>query len=171
MRIKIKDIPDSGRALDITFDRTFLMDALQGFDADLQNSRGFASLFLTRAADQVFVRGQLGGTLTLPCSRCLVTTSLQIDVPIRITFTPEDELPPEDRVTDDVEFATHDRQYVVLDNVLREALILAIPMTPLCRESCQGLCPVCGRDRNEGDCGCTPEPPDPRFAALKDLKL
>ncbi|HEX2570497.1 MAG TPA: DUF177 domain-containing protein [Polyangia bacterium] len=171
MRIKIKDIPDSGRALDITFDRAFLGDALEGFDADLQKSQAFASLFLNRMGDQVFARGQLGGTLTIPCARCLVPTSLRVDVPLRVTFIPEDELPPEDRVTDDVEFATHDRQYVVLDNILREALILAIPMTPLCRESCQGLCPICGQDRNEGDCGCMPESPDPRFAALKDLKL
>lgn len=171
MRIKIKDIPDSGRALDTTFERAFLGDALQGFDADLQNTQGFASIFLTRAGDQVFARGQLGGTVTLPCARCLTTTTLRIDVPLRITFTPEDELPAEDRVTDDVEFATHDRHYVVLDNILREALILAIPMTPLCRETCRGLCSVCGQDLNEGDCGCTPEPSDPRLAALKDLKL
>ena len=172
MRIKIKDIPDSGQVLDVTFDHAFLGDALQGFDADLQHSQGFASLFVTRVgSDQVFARGRLGGTFTLPCSRCLVATTLQVDAPLQIMFTPEDESSPEERVTDDVELATHDRHYVVFDDVLREALILAVPMTPLCRESCQGLCPICGQDRNENACGCTPEPPDPRFAFLKDLKL
>ena len=54
---------------------------------------------------------------------------------------------------------------------VREAWLLAVPGFLLCREDCKGLCPVCGADKNTVDCGHTQSAPDPRFAALRDLKL
>jgi len=48
---------------------------------------------------------------------------------------------------------------------------MALPVKTLCRENCKGLCDGCGHDLNEGDCGCNHQPPDSRFAALKNLKL
>ena len=52
---------------------------------------------------------------------------------------------------------------------VRESLLLAVPLQALCREDCRGLCPVCGADRNEGDCGCDTTSVDPRLAALKQF--
>ena len=52
---------------------------------------------------------------------------------------------------------------------VRESLLLAVPLQSLCREDCRGLCPVCGADRNEGDCGCDATTVDPRLAALKQF--
>ena len=52
---------------------------------------------------------------------------------------------------------------------VRESLLLAVPLQSLCREDCRGLCPVCGADRNEGDCGCDTTTVDPRLAALKQF--
>jgi uncharacterized protein len=54
--------------------------------------------------------------------------------------------------------------------LLREQLQLGVPMKPLCREDCRGLCPQCGADRNRGDCDCKDDWVDPRWAALADLK-
>lgn len=54
---------------------------------------------------------------------------------------------------------------------LREQILLSLPPPPLCSEDCQGLCPVCGKDLNEGDCGHEKTVPDPRWAALKDIHL
>jgi uncharacterized protein len=51
----------------------------------------------------------------------------------------------------------------------REYMLLDMPITPLCRPDCQGLCPVCGANRNRENCGHQPDPIDPRFSALKDL--
>src|SRR5215210_5657637 len=56
------------------------------------------------------------------------------------------------------------------DPILIEQLQLNIPMKPLCREDCQGLCPVCGADKNTGACSCAESSPDPRWAALAALK-
>jgi len=57
-----------------------------------------------------------------------------------------------------------------LGPVAREALILALPLAPLCREDCAGLCAVCGSDRNAGDCGCAPVQTDPRWSVLDRLR-
>ncbi len=58
-----------------------------------------------------------------------------------------------------------------LGEVVREAVLLELPIAPLCREDCAGLCPTCGTDLNAGPCGCDDVPADPRWAALGDLRL
>ena len=57
-----------------------------------------------------------------------------------------------------------------LEPLAREALLLELPLAPLCRDDCAGLCPTCGADRNAGPCGCDSEAADPRWAALDVLK-
>ncbi|MEG2005510.1 MAG: DUF177 domain-containing protein, partial [Bilophila sp.] len=58
-----------------------------------------------------------------------------------------------------------------LAGLLWEEFVLALPVKPLCRPDCKGLCPVCGQNRNEGSCSCVQEEGDPRLAALRGLKI
>jgi uncharacterized protein len=99
---------------------------------------------------------------------------LPVNVPLNVTFVPEadaDEAVSDDPL-DDVDVATHDHVTLDLESLMREQIILAIPLAPRCREGCLGLCSTCGENRNEGDCGHKPEAlEDPRFATLKNLKL
>src|SRR5215218_4717895 len=60
--------------------------------------------------------------------------------------------------------------FVDLEPLAREALVLDLPLAPLCREDCRGLCPTCGADLNLGDCDCPPADIDPRWAALDVLR-
>jgi uncharacterized protein len=68
-----------------------------------------------------------------------------------------------------------DELYPIVDDTIdlgplvRDAIVLELPMAPLCREDCRGLCPQCGADRNEGDCSCA-APKDPRWANLDVLR-
>jgi len=68
-----------------------------------------------------------------------------------------------------------DEMYPIVDDAIdlgplvRDAIVLELPMAPLCREDCAGLCPQCGADRNEGECGCV-APADPRWANLDVLR-
>ncbi len=57
-----------------------------------------------------------------------------------------------------------------LEPMARDAVLLELPQAPLCHVGCQGLCPVCGAERNEGACGCEVEVADPRWAALDALR-
>ena len=59
---------------------------------------------------------------------------------------------------------------VDLEPMVRDTVGVALPLNPLCREDCRGLCPRCGADRNGGDCGCAEETGDPRWSALRELK-
>jgi uncharacterized protein len=62
----------------------------------------------------------------------------------------------------------HDK--VDLEPLARETLVLDLPLAPLCRDDCRGLCPTCGADLNRGDCDCPPAEADPRWAALDVLR-
>jgi uncharacterized protein len=60
---------------------------------------------------------------------------------------------------------------VDLTELARDAVLLELPLAPLCTDDCAGICPSCGIDRNQGDCDCQAEETDPRWAALSDLRF
>ncbi len=113
------------------------------------------SLDVLKAEDSFVLTGKIVGDLILECSRCLKEFTYPIDVEI------SDEL-----FIEDIE----DLHNVDLFPILVSDIILEIPIKPLHDEDCQGLCPVCGQDLNEGDCDCEVETVDPRLAKLKDFK-
>jgi uncharacterized protein len=113
------------------------------------------SLDVLKAENSFVLTGKIVGDLILECSRCLKEFTYPIDVEI------SDEL-----FIDDIE----DLHNVDIFPTLVSDIILEIPIKPLHDEDCQGLCPVCGQDLNEGDCDCEVETVDPRLAKLKDFK-
>jgi uncharacterized metal-binding protein YceD (DUF177 family) len=75
--------------------------------------------------------------------------------------------------TEPVEGETYRLEHDLLDlePLVRDALVLELPHTPLCDPDCRGLCPNCGTDRNTSSCDCADVDPDPRWAALRSLDL
>jgi len=71
---------------------------------------------------------------------------------------------------EDLDTSVYRDDQIDLNEVLREQFYLALPMKPLCREDCAGLCPQCGTNRNTGTCSCATEDVDPRLAPLRGLK-
>jgi uncharacterized protein len=176
LRYKIKDIPDEGLVVDLPLPDSLLADALDGLDADASHSAGAARLELVRTHDDVLVRGRLKATLALPCASCLQPTRVDVAVPINMIYRPEEEDLVEEvgdgeDPLDDLEIGHHDGKDIVLAPMLREQVILSVPMAPHCKEGCLGLCPTCGQNRNERDCGHQPGEGATPFAALKNLKL
>jgi len=70
---------------------------------------------------------------------------------------------------DDLELDFYDEGLLDLDRLIQTEAMLGLPMKPLCREGCRGLCPVCGGNRNVTPCDCEARRPDPRLAVLKSL--
>lgn len=174
MRYKIKEIPSEGLTAELELPRALLADALEGMDADLARSQGRVRFELSKDRDDnVYARGRLEATVTVPCASCLGPAEIKVDAPIKMTFVPESEEAAESEdPLDDADVAGYDGETIDLAPILREQIILAIPMSPHCRDNCAGLCPTCGQNRNERDCGHKPPAlEDPRFAALKNLKL
>ena len=110
---------------------------------------------------------------TLTCMRCLQPTEQSVDarVELAILVDPTESLAEEHELTEE-ELGTIILSEAVLetDPILFEQLQLNVPMKPLCRSACRGLCVICGADLNAGDCGCERNDPDPRWAALASLK-
>lgn len=120
-----------------------------------------------------FLRARLSYEQTLSCNRCLkpIVEHAESDVELMIQV--------ERRPETGGEHALHERDLGILyiederldtNPILIEQLQLNIPMKPLCRDDCQGLCPICGADLNAGTCSCEESRVDPRWAALAALK-
>ncbi|HYV86710.1 MAG TPA: DUF177 domain-containing protein [Patescibacteria group bacterium] len=129
---------------------------------------------LHKEGGRVAFAGEIATVATLPCSRCLEPYGLPLDMRFDLLYTAEperDERGGESRVEEDSFTEVHfDGARIDLDSLLAEQIYLALPLKPLCRDDCRGLCPRCGANLNAGDCGCPAEQmPDPRLAALKKL--
>lgn len=135
--------------------------------------RADALLKLTRTSQGVLAEGEVTSTLSLICGRC----SEPFAYPIREAFSVHYQRPATEAAEEEVELTAADLDTDLMEEgrldvtaLLRQNLLLALPVQPLCREDCQGLCPRCGGNRNEGPCACPGPPPDPRFKILERLK-
>lgn len=128
---------------------------------------------LIRTNEGILVRANLRTTIQLTCSRCLTEFAYPVRFQVEEEFHPTIDILTGARLPqpDDADQATLIDIHHILDlsEIVRQNLTLALPMVPLCRNNCRGLCPNCGKNWNEGDCDCTSEELDPRLAALKDL--
>lgn len=158
LRYKIKDIPEEGELVNETLNPSQLSEALSGTDVDCTRSSAAVNLQLSVTSDEVLVRGQVKATLLVPCASCLAPAQVAVDVPVQLLYRRADAESAEEAASDDdpqseLDFAEHDGRVVDLEPMVREQLILSLPISPRCREACLGLCPECGQDRNLSDCG------------------
>ncbi len=117
---------------------------------------------LESLSDAVVVTGHVQADWEAPCRRCLGPARGHVDAAVRECY----QAPP---VTDEDAFEL-DGEQLDLEPLVREAVLLELPLAPLCRADCRGLCPQCGANRNEVDCGHDEVPADPRWAVLDDLR-
>lgn len=124
--------------------------------------------------DKFRMVGTVATELELPCSRCLEPLRLPIAAPFDLRYLPASDASTDvEREVDDQDLETsyYRNGEIDLNELLREQFYLALPMKPLCREDCRGLCAQCGTNLNAGACDCSPVWEDPRLAALKGLRL
>ncbi len=117
-------------------------------------------LVLQAAGPAIEAVGTVRASWTGECRRCLGTVVGELVAEVDHELFVEDP--------DELSYLL-DRDEIDLEPLARDAVLLELPLAPLCREDCQGLCAQCGADLNEGGCGCEP-PLDPRWAALDQLR-
>jgi uncharacterized protein len=122
---------------------------------------------LNRFGNDIYVTGVAKGSIRLQCGRCLADYRQALEVELNASFIDESDA---DAGEYDEEVYVYDGVTVDLYPLAREQLLLALPLKPLCKEDCKGLCPKCGADLNEKDCGCRRGEVDKRFAVLARLK-
>ncbi len=116
-----------------------------------------------RTSEGVYITGQLHTIQHIPCTRCLEDAVIEIDINLDDLFY----YPPD--TASEGEYVLGEDGYIDLGPLVRELSILGVPLHPLCRENCQGLCPQCGQNFNQGQCECEIDDIDPRLAVLKEL--
>lgn len=130
--------------------------------------------------EQVEAKGNLSARLTFACQRCLEPAVIEVEQPWLFYFFPPGGTLPHSAARRDAkdvlesdevdpEALHHDREQIDLGIPLREQLLLALPMIPVCKEDCLGLCQVCGENRNLVTCLCAPNQKKSPFASLREM--
>jgi uncharacterized protein len=131
-----------------------------------------------RDAKKIHLTGRVVASLETSCGRCLDPFAVPVDAELDLMYLPASE-PADVKAADESEHEIAEEDLGVsfyrddeidLGEVMREQFILAMPMKPLCRADCQGLCPVCGNNRNRERCACQTEWVDPRMEPLRRFK-
>ena len=129
---------------------------------------------VSKDGSKVRLVGRLTGLLELDCGRCLDPFTIPVDTAFDLLFLPASHKAgagEREVADDDVGVSFYADDHIDLAEVIREQFYLAIPMKPLCREDCKGLCPVCGTNRNREACSCQSEWVDPRLEPLRKIKI
>jgi len=119
------------------------------------------------------IKGRLTTRLESSCARCLEPLTQDVKREFDLLYRPQgaDAGRDEMSVTDaEAEIGYYVGEGVLLDDVIREQILLAVPVKVTCREDCKGLCPQCGKNLNHETCSCAVEQEEPRWAALKDIR-
>ena len=128
------------------------------------------SLHLERDGADVFVTGQVRAAVSQACGRCLEPSPAEVTADLDVRLVPRPATADNvELAADDLDVDFYDRDEIDIGALIEAETTLALPMKPLCREGCLGLCRVCGGNRNVVKCECRERPLDPRLAALKDL--
>jgi uncharacterized protein len=163
MIIRVSDLEDEAVTVE---DAAALAGAYSDPDWRLEHVR----LVFERDGADVLAHGRIAATVPLQCSRCLEPLRVPVAAEVGLRLVPrpatthDAELARDDL---DVDFYANDQ--IDVARLVEAETTLAVPMKPLCREACRGLCPACGTNRNLGDCACAERPADPRWAALGRL--
>jgi len=139
-------------------------------------AEGVAEL-LPHSGEEVRVHGKVETTLETECDRCLGRAVFPVAASFDLFYKPVDPAATVDDVSIDegeAEMGFYELPGLMLEDILREQLLLQLPMQHICSESCKGICPVCGANRNEVACGCDAargHALDERWKALMNLKV
>lgn len=139
-----------------------------------------ATIDVLPQAEGVLLRGSLRGTLALPCDRCTEESRIALDERFSgFEVYPGETMPDNEegifaQETDEAVIRPAEKGNGLEINPLAyawEELSLALPIKPLCKPDCKGLCPTCGCNKNTETCSCEEKQGDPRLAVLRGLKL
>ena len=136
-------------------------------------AKGTAEL-LAHSDGQMRIQGKIKVEMTSQCDRCLGGARFALDSGFDLFYRPSSQLPDEDEVAIDegeAQIGFYEDGGMELEDILREQILLALPMQRVCSDVCKGICPACGKNRNETECDCKLETHDDRWGALRKLEL
>ncbi|MGO9568318.1 MAG: YceD family protein [Desulfomonilaceae bacterium] len=176
MKIRIEDIPEEGLELNFSPEQDILSEALE----TIPKSEGISidphikgHIRISVSGDDIFFIGTVNALMHLQCSRCLVDFATETDLGVNLVIRRGPaEIPGRDeREQPEADALLAKGSEMDPGELIVQELLLNVPMKPLCREDCPGLCPHCGALKGSNECTCPAEGPvDPRWEALAHLK-
>jgi len=172
MRIRVQDITEEVKRLAFDEPTAELNLVLEQGPTQDYEFVGPAHVTITyyRAGQDIFLSGRVVAQVEGQCARCLEAFRFSFDAPFSYVLVPK-IAPRVELDTEDLDLSFYQGDEIDVSPLVREQVLLALPTRPLCNEACQGLCPVCGANRNSAACNCREETGDPRFAILRNLKV
>jgi uncharacterized protein len=160
----------------IRFDETFEPGQLDFGDAGISQVsalrvQGSAEL-LAHTGGEIRIQGKLAVELEAECDRCLGRARFPLESSYDLFYRPMSHIAREEEVEIDegeAEIGFFEGGGMQLEDILREQVMLLMPMQRVCAEACRGICPVCGCNRNETACECKVEAADDRWGALRNI--
>jgi DUF177 domain-containing protein len=136
-------------------------------------AKGSAEL-LAHSDGEVKIQGRYTVEMAAQCDRCLGRARFPLNAGFDLFYRPMKVIARDEEVEIDegeAEIGFYEGGGLELEDILREQVMLALPMQRVCSDLCKGICPVCGRNRNETECDCHLEKSDDRWRALRDLEM
>ena len=171
--MNISHIPEDG--LELQFDKNgewfhSLLSASEKNVLSLQRVGVVCSV--RNLKETVFVEGRLETAIAMNCCRCLEPNEFTVKSNFKYTFMPvQKQLKEEQELnSDELELVFYEDDVLDLDTLVFEQIMLHIPMKVLCKDTCKGLCPICGKDLNMASCNCPSGIVDERLAVLQKFK-
>lgn len=175
LQINLKTIPETGLAVAVDLGpEWFARWHEEDPGLEFADARITGEVHLSKHGQDILVRGNLSGRMELACSRCLEPFAAPAAIDFDLLLVPgpasaaaaKEELSP-----DDLDLDYYTGEIVDLESILREQIILMLPLKPLCDEACKGLCFHCGANLKRETCSCSTDAVDSPFARLAKLKI
>jgi uncharacterized protein len=187
MRVNIDEIKEAGIDRRWDLPREALDAIVEGDPSGWRASGGaHVEARLEKLDRRVFLKATATAELAGEAAAALAPIASRLPIAFALTLVPADEYAEQEQVASEdkahhpvagsfdlqhAEEEAYEGKVVDLDPILREQVLLELPEYPVCQEGCKGLCSACGKNLNEGECGCDRKVPDPRWAGLAKVKL
>lgn len=176
MRIRVDEIPDSGRFLHLHWDESWLNQFLPPEDPfDLELLRPVnVDLEIHKRPDHIRIEGSIETVLQVACHRCLKPFPWPLQEKIDLFLMEAEAASQEEEEieldAEELEYEFFDGETIEIDQLIVEQIFLALPYKILCQETCRGLCPGCGANLNEESCQCDTKGKRSSFAKLEVIR-
>ena len=167
MVIDVDRIPKDGLAVSRDFE-FFNVDLVEENTVFL--SPAHTEVIVRKVSDEIWIKGRVTARLSFVCSRCLSPYEFPVDSTFDLVYLPEElDLMKDELEEDGLGQVFYRDNQIDLREIILEQLNLTFPLKPLCAESCEGICAVCGKIRRNGDCSCEVKEEDHRLLKLKNF--
>lgn len=170
MKLELESLESTERSIEIVIPANDL--DLDADEAKLSGDVRFTGTAKRNAAETT-VKGSIAADVIINCSKCLSPVERKLEIEFRSKYLASDVFNKAGNHELDIEELDADAisgEYLDLNEVVREQILLSLPEIVLCSEKCKGLCPLCCTNLNQKVCNCLISDTDPRWAALKDLR-